>query len=57
MISGFILAAPFVGHYLHDKKRVNLGSYFIRRLTRLEPPYVIVMVMFFSFAIEFKSSA
>ena len=47
MISGFILAAPFVGHYLHDKKSVNLGRYFLRRLTRLEPPYIIVMVLFF----------
>jgi peptidoglycan/LPS O-acetylase OafA/YrhL len=36
-ISGFILALPFLKYYfgLSDKK-VQLKSYFIRRLTRLE---------------------
>ena len=44
-ISGFILALPFARHHLQDGKPVALGSYFKRRLTRLEPPYVIAMLL------------
>ncbi|WP_316838235.1 acyltransferase [Pedobacter nutrimenti] len=45
VISGFILAMPFAKHYLKENKPVNLRNYFIRRLTRLEPPYVLVMTI------------
>jgi peptidoglycan/LPS O-acetylase OafA/YrhL len=41
MISGFILARPFAEHHLFDKARPSLGKYFTRRLTRLEPPYIL----------------
>lgn len=47
IISGFILALPFVMHYLYGGRDVPLGKYFKRRITRLEPPYIVVMVMFF----------
>lgn len=47
VISGFILALPFALHYLRDARRVELKSYFVRRLTRLEPPYIIAMVVLF----------
>jgi peptidoglycan/LPS O-acetylase OafA/YrhL len=40
-ISGFILAVPFASHYLVSAPRVNLKQYFLRRLTRLEPPYFL----------------
>jgi peptidoglycan/LPS O-acetylase OafA/YrhL len=43
IISGFILAIPFANFYLLKEIKVNLKNYFLRRLTRLEPPYVIVM--------------
>lgn len=43
MISGFILGIPFAAHYLNNGPKVNLKSYFLRRLTRLEPPYILVM--------------
>ena len=46
MISGFVLALPFAMHYLADGKRVQLKAYFLRRLTRLEPPYVLCMIGF-----------
>jgi peptidoglycan/LPS O-acetylase OafA/YrhL len=46
VISGFILAMPFASHYLIGSKPVSLRSYFLRRLTRLEPPYVISMLLF-----------
>ncbi|MEZ5043747.1 MAG: acyltransferase [Saprospiraceae bacterium] len=46
-ISGFILSLPFARHYLHDSPKVSLKSYFWRRITRLEPPYFIWMILFF----------
>jgi len=47
IISGFVLALPFATRYLADGPRVSLRSYFLRRLTRLEPPYIIAMTGFF----------
>ena len=48
VISGFVLALPFASHYLCGSKPVSLRAYFLRRLTRLEPPYVLSMLLFFS---------
>lgn len=47
MISGFILALPFCGHAFGGAKPVSLPKYFMRRITRLEPPYIISMLIFF----------
>jgi peptidoglycan/LPS O-acetylase OafA/YrhL len=47
VISGFVLALPFASHYLRKTKAVSLRAYFLRRLTRLEPPYALSMVLFF----------
>ena len=44
-ISGFILALPFARHHLLGTKPVAIGSYFKRRITRLEPPYVLAMLL------------
>ena len=44
-ISGFILGVPFASHYLKGTPRVNLRRYFVRRLTRLEPPYIINLIV------------
>jgi peptidoglycan/LPS O-acetylase OafA/YrhL len=41
IISGFILSVPFAEHYLQGKPSVSLRKYFLRRITRLEPPYII----------------
>ena len=41
VISGFILCLPFARHHLTGAPMVRLRSYFLRRLTRLEPPYVV----------------
>ncbi len=46
IISGFVLALPFAAHYLGGRSPVRLRAYFIRRLTRLEPPYIIAMCGF-----------
>jgi peptidoglycan/LPS O-acetylase OafA/YrhL len=40
-ISGFILGVPFASRYLADAPKVKLKQYFLRRLTRLEPPYFL----------------
>ena len=45
VLSGFILGLPFAKHHIKGEKKVNLKSYFYRRLTRLEPPYIIMMSM------------
>src|SRR6202140_3875595 len=47
VISGFILGLPFAAHALQSKPRVDLRAYLLRRLTRLEPPYVLCMVLLF----------
>ena len=39
VISGFILALPFAAHHLAQAPAVSLRKYYLRRLTRLEPPY------------------
>jgi peptidoglycan/LPS O-acetylase OafA/YrhL len=46
-ISGFVLALPFAAHYLTGARPVRLGAYYLRRLTRLEPPYFVAMIGFF----------
>jgi peptidoglycan/LPS O-acetylase OafA/YrhL len=41
IISGFILSMPFAENHLQGKPPISLKKYFKRRLTRLEPPYII----------------
>lgn len=45
VISGYILARPFVRQYRLGGRPVKLGSYYLRRITRLEPPYVISLLI------------
>src|SRR5690349_11072351 len=41
-ISGFVLALPFAKQMLFNEPgRLRLKEYYLRRLTRIEPPYVI----------------
>lgn len=47
VISGFILGLPFATAHLANKKPVSLKKYFLRRVTRLEPPYIISLLLFF----------
>lgn len=46
-ISGFILGLPFAKYYLTEGRKVNIKNYFIRRLTRLEPPYLLALLGLF----------
>jgi peptidoglycan/LPS O-acetylase OafA/YrhL len=45
-ISGFVLALPFLKQYIQRGKKVAIGDYFYRRLTRLEPPFVLTLLFF-----------
>jgi peptidoglycan/LPS O-acetylase OafA/YrhL len=47
VISGYILGLPFANKYLGNGKDVRLSQYFKRRITRLEPPYIIIMIILF----------
>jgi len=51
MLSGFIISLPFARHYLQQDKKPRLKSYYLRRLIRLEPPYLIAMTFFFIVAV------
>jgi peptidoglycan/LPS O-acetylase OafA/YrhL len=42
-LSGYIIAVPFLG-----PNPPALGKYFLRRLTRLEPPYIVSMLVVFA---------
>jgi peptidoglycan/LPS O-acetylase OafA/YrhL len=59
-ISGFVLALPFVRRaLLNEGREISIKDYFVRRLTRLEPPFVVSLVLFFMvhlFVLHEKSS-
>jgi peptidoglycan/LPS O-acetylase OafA/YrhL len=44
IISGFILALPFAVQCRDGGQPVSLRAYFLRRLTRLEPPYLLTLL-------------
>lgn len=46
VISGWIVALPFARHFLAGSKPVSLRKYFLRRITRLEPPYLLAVLLF-----------
>src|SRR5215472_16211346 len=48
VISGFILALPFAQHHLRNHASVSLPKYYLRRVTRLEPPYILSLVLLFA---------
>jgi peptidoglycan/LPS O-acetylase OafA/YrhL len=52
-ISGFILGLPFVKQHAYQGKKVKLKDYLFRRITRLEPPYIIVLTLLFGLNLVF----
>lgn len=46
-ISGFVLGMPFIKQYFFSGHKVNIKDYLLKRLTRLEPPYIIVLTGLF----------
>ena len=55
VISGFVIALPFAKGHLLNGKLPNLRQYLFRRLTRLEPPYIVNLL--FRFALLLLASA
>lgn len=47
VLSGFILSLPFAKKFTAGNRQLSLKNYFLRRLTRLEPPYIISTIGFF----------
>ncbi len=45
-ISGFILAVPFI-QAIKSHKKIDIIQYYKRRLLRLEPPFIISLLVFF----------
>jgi len=46
-VSGVVLGLPFARHYLKGDTVPSLGRYFKRRITRLEPPYLLNLLIRF----------
>jgi peptidoglycan/LPS O-acetylase OafA/YrhL len=46
-ISGFVLALPFAEHHLQGREVLSLRRYYLRRVARLGPPYVINLSFLF----------
>ena len=47
VLSGFILCLPFAHQFINKGKQIVLKKYYLRRLTRLEPPYILAMTGIF----------
>lgn len=47
VISGFILALPFAKRAFNEQAAPDLKSYYLRRVTRIEPPYLLSMIVIF----------
>jgi peptidoglycan/LPS O-acetylase OafA/YrhL len=47
-LSGMIMGLPFARYWLQGGERVSLKRYLLRRVTRLEPPYIAAMLLLFT---------
>lgn len=47
VISGFVLARPFFQQHRRNGRPVGQVYYFVRRLTRLEPPFLLSLALYF----------
>jgi peptidoglycan/LPS O-acetylase OafA/YrhL len=47
VLSGFIVSLPFAKHRLQGTAAPDLRRYLLRRLTRIEPPYIIALTLFY----------
>ncbi len=53
IISGFILSVPFAKEKLLQQPPVQLKQYYWRRVTRLEPVYILTLIIYFLFRVYF----
>jgi len=54
VISGFILSLPYIKSYDFNSPKPNVWSYYLRRMFRLDPPYVLNLLI--SFGIIFLTN-
>jgi len=47
IISGFVLGHFFAKKYINNHAKPDLKNYYLRRLTRMEPPYFLALLLFF----------
>ncbi len=57
IISGFVLALPFATWRMQAGRPVQLRRYYLRRLTRLEPPYLLSLLVFFALKVALKGQS
>jgi peptidoglycan/LPS O-acetylase OafA/YrhL len=57
MISGFILALPFIKEKMTGGSPVSLKKYYLRRMTRLEPPYLAALLLSFFLLVLVKGQS
>jgi peptidoglycan/LPS O-acetylase OafA/YrhL len=48
-ISGFVLGLPFARAWIGGRPQPSLRNYFLRRITRIEPPYILNLAICFLF--------
>jgi len=46
LISGFVVTLPFARHHLLGARAPRLQAFYLKRLTRIEPPYIIALCLF-----------
>lgn len=54
VISGFVISLPFIERAASGRDAPSLKRYFLRRLTRLEPPYLINLLLLFGLLVIVK---
>ena len=54
VLSGFILCLPFAHYYINNGKKIQLKKYYLRRVTRLEPPYILAITGIFLLQLAMK---
>ena len=50
VLSGFLIASPFIRWRICGEDRVAVGRYYARRFMRIEPPYAVAMIVSFGLA-------
>ena len=57
ILSGFVLALPFIRWRVMGARRMALSAYFLRRVTRIEPPFIVVAIVLFLLSIALHESS
>jgi peptidoglycan/LPS O-acetylase OafA/YrhL len=56
-ISGMVLGLPFARHHLRGDRSISWRTYLLRRVTRLEPPYIANLLLRLPLVIKIKHLA